>query len=78
MDGEHFILLKRYKVILKDGTELPVPLAPETCYYFSSQEREYLISALRNMGIEPEDIKEIITYFVPQETQEKVRVIIGV
>lgn len=77
MDKEHFILLKRYKVVLKDGTELPLPLAPETCYYFNSQEREYLIGALRNMGIEPEDIKEVTAYFVPQETQEKVQVIIG-
>lgn len=77
MEKDHFILVRRYKVILKDNTELEVPLEPETCYYFMSQERTYLIRAIITMDIKIEDIKEIITYFIPKETQEKVDLTIG-
>lgn len=77
MEKDHFILVRRYKVILKDNTELEIPLEPETCYYFMSQESTYLIRAIKTMDIEIDNIKEIITYFIPKETQEKVELVIG-
>lgn len=77
MDKNHFILRKRYKAILNDGREIPLDLKPEETWYFESQEKEYLIICLSKMNINLDEIKEIVTYFILEETEEPVKVVIG-
>ena len=52
MDKTHFILRKRYKAILTDGSEVVLDLTPEDCYYFDTQEIAYLIKELRYSNID--------------------------
>lgn len=77
MDKNHFILRKRYKVILKDEKEVPVDLKPEEEWFFENQEKDYLIVSLRKMNINVNEIKEIVAYFTPEETEKSVKVVIG-
>ena len=77
MDKNHFILRKRYKVVLKNGISIPLNLKPENKYYFEEQEQLYIIDALRYIDIDMNDVKEIITYFIPEETEEPVKIVIG-
>ncbi len=77
MDKNHFILRKRYKVILKDGREIPIDIKPEEEWFFEDQEKNYLIVSLRQMNIKINEIKEIVTYFIPEETEKAVKIVIG-
>lgn len=78
MDKKHFVLMQRYKAIMKDGSEVKIGLKPESKYYFSNQETKYLIFALRDMDIDINEVKEIVTYFEPFETEEEINITIGV
>ena len=77
MDKTHFILLKRYKVILKDGREVVLDLAPEDCYYFDNQEIKYLIKELRHSNIDINEVKEVVPFFVPVKTENEVDITMG-
>ena len=77
MDKTHFTLKKRYKAILKDGSEVVLDLTPEDCYYFDSQEIAYLIRELRYSNIDINEVKEVVPFFVPRETDEEVDITIG-
>ena len=78
MDKKHFVLAQRYKAIMKDGSEVKIGLKPENKYFFTNQETKYLIFALRDMDIDINEVKEIISYFEPFETEEEVEIRIGV
>lgn len=78
MDKYHFILVKRYKVIYKDGTQVDLDLKPEYQYYFNTQEQKYLINNLRRSNIDINQVKEIVSYFIPLETEDEVKITIGV
>ena len=74
MDKEHCILLRRYKVVLKNGKEIKLDLKPEKCHYFYGQEEAYLLLAVRKLAdkIDLDEIKEIVPYFRLKETKEEV------
>ena len=77
MDNRHFILRRRYKAILKDGSEVLLNLRPEEKWYFGEQETKYLICTLRESELDINDVTEIRTFFIPEETEKEVAVVIG-
>lgn len=77
MDNDHFVLRRRYKAILRDGSEVLLNLHPEEKWYFGEQEINYLICALRESGLDISNVTEIRMFFIPKETVEKVTVVIG-
>lgn len=77
MNNYHFVLRRRYKAILRDGSEVLLNLHPEEKWYFNEQETKYLIYALRESGLDIGNVTEIRTFFIPEETEEEVTVIIG-
>ena len=78
MDNQHFILATRYLAIMEDGTEEKIDLCPENCYYFREQEKLYLIRAIRRQELDINKVIRIQSYFIPVETEEPVKISIGV
>lgn len=77
-DKDHFVLLRRYRAKMKDGTSIEVPLKPEECYGFRNQETSYLIWAIRKMGCDVNEIESVEQYFTLAETEHSVNVMLGV
>lgn len=79
MDKQHFVLYKRYRAVMKDGSTIDINLYPESCHYFYQQEQLYLIKAIRRQeNIDIDQVEKIESYFVPYETENPVSVCIGV
>ena len=53
-------------------------LKPEYQYYFDTQEQKYLINNLRHSNIDINQVQEIVSYFIPLETENEVEIRIGV
>ena len=79
MNKTHFLLRRRYRAIMKDGTTIDINLYPETCYFFAEQETKYLIRAIRKQeDLDINQVDRIETYFVPIESEKEVEFYIGV
>lgn len=79
MDKNHFVLRKRYRAIMKDGSKININLCPENCWYFREQEGSYLIRAIRRQdNLDINQVESIETYFIPLETKEEIEIRIGV
>lgn len=78
MDKQHFVLIRRYKAVLKNGITVGIKLCPENFCYFESQKMQFLIRAIRAQeDLDINDIDFIQEYFIPKETAEEVEIHIG-
>ena len=78
MDKNHFVVVKRYNITLKDKTTVRLDLSPENGYFYNEQELSYIILALRKQNIDINDVDYITPVFIPVETKSEINIVIGV